>query len=125
MGPMIQTTEAMIQMVIIVSFSPISRFQNVVFTNYLLSCFSAENNPLNDYPDEISEEDEDEEVDGEASDNESGEESVSDGSTESEHLELNILSEDEELFYEDDDDDYEEGEGDDFVCDNDHDDRGF
>ncbi|PON41848.1 Iwr1 transcription factor [Parasponia andersonii] len=76
---------------------------------------NAENNPLNDYPDEISEE-EDEEVDSEVSDNESGEESRSEESTESEQLELHNLSEDEELFYEDDYD-YEEGEGDDFIYD--------
>ncbi|XP_062086714.1 RNA-directed DNA methylation 4 isoform X2 [Humulus lupulus] len=79
-----------------------------------------ENNPLNDYPDEISGEDEDEEVDSKASDNESGEESVSDESTESEHTEFNVSRGDEELFYEDDYE-YEEGEGDDFVDDDDHD----
>ncbi|KAF4383718.1 hypothetical protein G4B88_020040 [Cannabis sativa] len=51
--------------------------QNVVFTNSLFLWFADENNPLNDYPDEISDgEDEDEEVDSKASDKESGEESA-------------------------------------------------
>lgn len=112
MGPMIQNMEVMIQMVIIASFLPFYEFKMLIFTFCLLWWFSAENNPLNDYPDEISEEEE-EELDGEASENESEEESGSDSSTESEHLEFRGLLEDEELFYEDDYDDRAVGFGED------------
>ncbi|EXC11334.1 hypothetical protein L484_006899 [Morus notabilis] len=60
---------------------------------------NAENNPLNDYPDETSE---DEELESETSDNESEEESDSDGSSESAEEEHHGLSEDVSLLYEDD-----------------------
>lgn len=80
---------------------------------------NAENNPLNDYPDEISEE----EVESEASENESEEESGSDRSSESEDVDYHGLSDDANLLYEDDIYDVKdyEGEDDDVVYDYDYD----
>uniref|UniRef100_A0A7N2KNL6 RNA-directed DNA methylation 4 n=1 Tax=Quercus lobata TaxID=97700 RepID=A0A7N2KNL6_QUELO len=83
---------------------------------------NAENNPLNDYPDEISEEEEEEK--SEASENESGElesESGSDKSLESEDLDNHGLSNDADL-YDDDIADDDISDGDYFDVDDDDDD---
>lgn len=87
--------------------------------SYIFWWFSAENNPLNDYPDEISEE----EVESEASENESEEESGSDRSSESEDVDYHGLSDNANLLYEDDiyDVNDNEGEDDDAVYDYDYD----
>ncbi|KAF3974158.1 hypothetical protein CMV_002483 [Castanea mollissima] len=85
---------------------------------------NAENNPLNDYPDEISEEEEEEK--SEASENESEElesESGSDKSLESEDLDNHGLSNDADL-YDDDIADDDISDGDYFDVDDDDDDGG-
>ncbi|KAG6631104.1 RNA-directed DNA methylation 4 [Carya illinoinensis] len=95
---------------------------------------NAEDNPLNDYPDEISEEEKEVEAESEASENESEEcesESGSNNSLESDELDHRGISDDAELLYDKeiyDRDDLEcddcDLECDDFECDGDDNDNG-